>query len=219
VRKLEPVRLKAWMLPVIVAALAVPITAGFVLAGPPAGLALGAIAVAALLVIAARARFDEPIEVGASPGDRYMLLVVVTKPIESPVVATTIAEIAREGARSTRAGPGRAAEVVLLAPALNTAVAHWLSDLTRARFRAQRTLTLSLATLATAEVEARGLVGDSNPIQAVEDALRSFPAQEVVFVTDAEGASEVQEVRRRLDRPVRLLTGAPAESRERERST
>jgi hypothetical protein len=193
------------MLPVIVAALIVPIVAGFVLAGPPAGLALGAIAVAALLVIAARLRFDEPMEVGASPGDRYMLMVVVTEPIESPAVAATIGGIAKEGARSTRAGPDRAAEVVLLAPALNTPVAHWLSDLRRARFRAQRVLTISVATLAAAEVEARGQVGDSDPIQAVEDALRSFPAQEVVFVTDAARASEVEEVRRRLDRPVRML--------------
>jgi hypothetical protein len=205
VKRLEPLRLKAWMLPLIVAALAVPIVAAFVVAGPPAGLAMGAIATAAILVIAARARFDEPIEVGTSPGDRYMLLVVITEPIESPRLANAIGEIAEAGGRSTGADSDRHAEVVVLAPALNTPVAHWLSDLRRARFAAQRKLALSIATLAAAGVDARGQVGDSDPVQAVEDALRSFPAQEVVFVTEGKRTGEVEDVRRRLDRPVRVL--------------
>jgi hypothetical protein len=211
VRKLEPIHLKPWMLPLIVLALAVPIVAGFTLAGPSAGLALGALAVAVILVLAARARFDEPIEVGASPGDRYMLLVVVTEPVEEPSLAGTIAEIAAAGAGATGTGPGRQAELLVLAPALNTRVAHWLSDLRKARFDAQRRLALSLGTLAATGLDASGQVGDSDPVQAVEDALRTFPAQEVVFVAPPDHASDVGEVRRRLDRPVRLLeTAAPA---------
>jgi hypothetical protein len=42
-------------------------------------------------------------------------------------------------------------------------------------------------------------------VQAVEDTLASFPAQEVVFVTGADEEKEVGEVRRRLDRPLRHL--------------
>src|ERR1700752_199538 len=76
VRKLEPIQLKPWTLPVIVLALAVPIVAAFTLAGPAAGLAVGALAAAVIIVVAARAGFDEPIEVASSPGGRYMLLVV-----------------------------------------------------------------------------------------------------------------------------------------------
>jgi hypothetical protein len=56
-------------------------------------------------------------------------------------------------------------------------------------------------------------VGDTDPVQAIEDTLRSFPAQEVVFVTPEAGDSRaINEVRRRLDRPVRVLhsaSGAP----------
>ena len=59
--------------------------------------------------------------------------------------------------------------------------------------------------LAAAHLDARGQVGDTDPVQAVEDTLRSFPAQEVVFVTGPGHQSEVEEVRRRLDRPVRVL--------------
>lgn len=215
-RKLEPIQLKPWALPFIVLALIAPPIAAFTLVGPSAGLAVGALAVAIILVIAARARFDEPIEVGASPGDRYMLLVVMTEPVEDPRVAAAIAEIAASGARSTGAEPGRDPEVLVLAPALNTPVAHWLSDLRTARFEAQRRLALSLGTLATTGLDARGRVGDSDPVQAVEDALRTFPAQEVVFVTPPDRDQEVMEVRRRLDRPVRRLDArAPAPARER----
>jgi hypothetical protein len=217
VRKLEPLHLKPWMLPPIVVALAVPIVAGFVLAGPGVGLAVGALAVTVILVVAARARFDEPIEVGSSPGDRYMLLVVVTEPVEDPRVARAIAEIAESGAGATGTGSDRVPEVLVLAPALNTRVAHWASDLRKARFDSQRRLALSLGALATTGLDARGQVGDTDPVQAVEDALRTFPAQEVVFVTAPRRSREVAEVRRRLDRPVRLLEATPA-ARDRERS-
>ncbi len=208
-RRLEPVRLKPWLLPLIVLAIAVPIVAAFEFTGPGGGLAVGAIAAGTILVLAARARFDEPIEVASARDDRFTMLVVVTAPLEDPGLAGAIGEIAAAGAGSTRPGAERKPEVLVLAPATNSAVAHWLSDLRKARFDAQRRLTLSLATLATIDVEARGEVGDSDTVQAVEDTLRSFPAQEVVFVTRRGGQGDVGEVRRRLDRPVRVLE-APA---------
>jgi hypothetical protein len=52
-------------------------------------------------------------------------------------------------------------------------------------------------------------VGDSDPVQAVEDTLRMFPAQEVVFVAGGDEAGKVEDVQRRLDRPVRVVE-APA---------
>jgi hypothetical protein len=205
VRKLEPVQLKPWLLPLIVVAVAVPIVAAFMFGGPGAGLAVGALAAATILVLAARARYDEEIEVGPSPGDRYMLLVVLTRSLEDPGTAGAVAEIARAGSRATGAGAERAPEVLALAPAFSRAVAHWLSDVGPARFEAQRRLALSLGTLAAAHVEARGQVGDADTVQAVEDTLRTFPAQEVVFVAGPEHAAEIEDVRRRLDRPVRQL--------------
>jgi hypothetical protein len=213
VRRLEPVRLKPWLLPLIVLAIAVPIVAAFEFGGPPGGLAAGAIAAAVILVLAARARFDEPIEVASAPLDRFTLLVVVTIALEDPQVAGAIAEIVAAGAKSTRPDATQGPEILLLAPATNTAVAHWLSDLRQARFDAQRRLTLSLATLATVDVEARGEVGDSDTVQAVEDTLRTFPAQEVVFVTAHDDGRDVEQVRRRLDRPVRLLEAPLPERR------
>jgi hypothetical protein len=209
VKRLEPVRLKAWLLPLIVLAIAVPIVAAFEFAGPAGGLAVGAIAAAVILVLAAKARFDEPIEVAASPADRFTMLVVLAVALEDPGVAGVIAEIAAAGARSARPHAERHPEILLLAPATNRAVAHWLSDLRQARFDAQRRLTISMATLATVGVDAHGEVGDTDTVQAVEDALRTFGAQEVVFVMERERNGGVEEVRRRLDRPVRVVE-APA---------
>ena len=187
------------------------------LGGPGAGLAVGALAAAAILVIAARVRFDEEIEVGASPGDRYMLLVVATDAVEDPGIAGAIAEIARAGARATGADPDRDAAGPGSRAGLEHAVAHWLSDLGKARLDAQRRLAVSLGTLAAAGVDAHGQVGDADPVQAVEDTLRTFPAQEVVFVTGPGHEHDVEEVRRRLDRPVRILAAEPRAA-ERERS-
>jgi hypothetical protein len=206
------VRLKAWLLPLIVLAIAVPIVAAFEFAGPAGGLAVGAIAAAAILVLAAKARFDEPIEVASSPADRFTMLVVLTVALEDPRVAAVIAEIAAAGSRSARPRAERRPEILLLAPATNRAVAHWLSDLRQARFDAQRRLTISVATLATVDVDAHGEVGDTDAVQAVEDALRTFGAQEVVFVTDRDRNGDVAEVRRRLDRPVRVVE-APSPTR------
>jgi hypothetical protein len=193
------------MIPLIILAIALPIVAAFEFGGPPAGLAVGALATAAILILAATAKFDEPIEVASAPPDRFAMLVVLEAPLEDPVLAGAIEEIANAGAKATRAGAQHRPDVLLLAPATNSAVRHWLSDLRQARFDAQHRLTLSLATLAAADLDARGAVGDSDPVQAVEDTLRTFGAQEVVFVTPPGIGRDVEHVRRRLDRPVRVL--------------
>jgi hypothetical protein len=203
VRRLTPVDLKPWTLPFLVLGLILPIVAAVLLAGPMAGMAAGAAVAAVVVIAAARAQFEEAIEVARASDDRYHLLVIATDAIDDPPVVESIAEIAEEGSRTV----GGDAEVLVLAPALNRPVSHWLSDLREARMAAQRRLAVSLAALAAARIDARGEVGDTDPVQALEDALRSFPAQEVIFVTAPDaGEKEVAELRRRLDRPLRRLT-------------
>ena len=200
-------RLKSWALPLLVAALIVPPIAGFAIGGPPLGLAIGAVAVASVVIAAARARFDEPIEVARAPRDRFPLLVVALVAVEDPEVAQSIAAVLFAGARATTGGTAASQlDVLVLAPAVNSPVAHWLSDVGPARFDAQRRLALSVATLSAAGLEARGQVGDADVVQAVEDTLRTFPAREVVFVTaPGEAAAAFADVQRRLDRPLRLI--------------
>jgi hypothetical protein len=80
-------------------------------------------------------------------------------------------------------------EVLVVTPALNTPLKHWVSDEDDARAAAQERLDASLAKLAEAGVQARGEVGDGDPLQAMEDALRTFGADEIIISTHPEGRS------------------------------
>jgi hypothetical protein len=101
--------------------------------------------------------------------------------------------VAGEGLRreiTRAAGEGeRAAQVLVVCPALNSPLRHWASDEDSARARARQRLDASLARLRELGVEARGEVGDSDPLQAIEDALRTFGADEIVISTHPEGRS------------------------------
>ena len=80
-------------------------------------------------------------------------------------------------------------EVLVVTPALNSPIRHWVSDDDDARAAAQERLEKSLAQLAAAGVEARGEVGDGDPLQAIADALRTFGADEIIISTHPEGRS------------------------------
>jgi hypothetical protein len=84
---------------------------------------------------------------------------------------------------------GYNAEVLVVTPALNSPVRHWTSDEDQARADAQQRLEASLERLAQAGIGARGEVGDGDPLQAIEDALRTFGADEVIISTHPEGRS------------------------------
>jgi hypothetical protein len=81
------------------------------------------------------------------------------------------------------------ADVLVVCPALNSPLRHWASDEDGARALAQERLEESLGALAAAGVEARGQVGDADPIQAMDDALRTFGADEIVISTHPPGRS------------------------------
>jgi hypothetical protein len=80
-------------------------------------------------------------------------------------------------------------EVLVVTPALNSPLRHWASDEDRARAAAQERLNRSLARLGGLGIQARGEVGDAEPLQAIEDALRTFGADEIIISTHPEGRS------------------------------
>ncbi len=84
---------------------------------------------------------------------------------------------------------GSLAEVLVVTPALNSRIRHWTSDEDHAREEAQARLDVSVSSLSGAGVKVRGQVGDDDPIQAIDDALRSFPADEIVISTHPVGKS------------------------------
>jgi nucleotide-binding universal stress UspA family protein len=75
----------------------------------------------------------------------------------------------------------RDADVLVVAPALNSWLWHWLSDEDTARRRAEERVTAHLERLERGGVHAEGRVGDADPLLAIADALRTFPADEIVI--------------------------------------
>jgi len=80
-------------------------------------------------------------------------------------------------------------QVLVVTPALNSPLRHWASDEDGARAAAQERLDRSLGRLRELGVQARGEVGDGDPLQAMEDALRTFGADEIIISTHPEGRS------------------------------
>jgi hypothetical protein len=84
---------------------------------------------------------------------------------------------------------GYDAHVLVVTPALNSHIRHWASDEDNARLEAQKRLEASLDRLRAAGIDAKGEVGDAEPLQAMEDALRLFGADEIIISTHPEGRS------------------------------
>jgi hypothetical protein len=193
----ERTTLAAWKLPLIVAALAVSIVAGFYLGGPGLGMAVGALAATSLLVMAARNPPTPPIVPALADDGREHLLVVATAAIEDGEAIERIATAAQP-LDLDRPEP----EVVVLAPTRNRFLDRWSSDTRRGRERAQRNLVISLASLAGAGVAARARVGDEDLVQAVADELGRYPATAVILVDGSgDGGAGATELRRRLRAP------------------
>jgi len=82
-----------------------------------------------------------------------------------------------------------AGEVLVVAPALNSRLRHWMSDSDGARRAAEGRLQACLKRLAAVGVRARGEVGDGDPLQAIADALSVFRADEIIIATHPEERS------------------------------
>jgi len=86
---------------------------------------------------------------------------------------------------SVRAHAGEDAEILVVAPASGISRLDWLTNAdgdarTDAAARADE-----LAEAAPSD-DVESHVGDSDPVKAIEDALRSFPADEVIIATFAD---------------------------------
>lgn len=78
------------------------------------------------------------------------------------------------------------AEVLVVAPALNSRLRHWLSDEDGARREAEERAHACVDRLERAGAHARGSVGDADPVQAIADALLTFAADEIVIAAHPE---------------------------------
>jgi hypothetical protein len=127
------------------------------------------------------------------------VIVLASEPISGEVVRQAIG-----------ADHAEDAEVLVVAPALNSKLRFLASDPDPAIERAEEVQEESVQRLNEDGLDAAGDTGESDPLQAIQDALATFPAEEIVLCTHAEGKRNwledgvVDEAKRRFgDRDVR----------------
>jgi GABA permease len=89
----------------------------------------------------------------------------------------------------SRVRGGERGRVLVVALALNSPLRHWVSDEDAAREEARERLNRSLTAMRAAGIPAEGEIGDSDPLQAIDDALRTFAPDELVISTHPPGRS------------------------------
>jgi hypothetical protein len=108
---------------------------------------------------------------------------------------------------------GQPTEVFVVAPALSSRLDRWTGD-EQAYTSAEEHLEQTLGALRGVGLEARGHVGAHDPLQAADDGLREFAADEVVFALAGEQGTAwlengvVDAARDRYSVPVRRLETA-----------
>jgi hypothetical protein len=147
------------------------------------------------------ARGGEPRNVKAphSADDTRRILVVANQTASGRELLEEIANRCR----------GHRCEVMLVSPALvGSHAAHWASDVDEGRGLARERMARSITALRGVGVEVRAEVGDPDPNMAIEDALRVFPADEIVISTLPPEQSRwlehevVERTRREVDLPM-----------------
>jgi GABA permease len=128
------------------------------------------------------------------------ILALVSEPVSGEALKRAVGQEAAE-----------AAEVLVVAPALNTRTRFLFSDPDPAIERAEAVEQETVERMTEEGVDAAGDTGESEPLLALNDALQTFEADEIVIFTHPGGqvnwAEEglVDEARERFDQPVQHI--------------
>jgi GABA permease len=128
-----------------------------------------------------RAERERPVPQAPAPHapDEHRILVVANETVGGQEL---LAEVrGRAGDRRSR--------ILVVCPALNSPIRPWASDEDQARAAAQARLFASLGAMRAIGLQVEGEIGDGDPIQAIEDAVRTFQPDELVISTHPEGRS------------------------------
>jgi hypothetical protein len=122
-----------------------------------------------------------PLPSAVRPGrdDEWRILVVANETLDGDALY--------EAVRLASAAEG--ARVHVVCPALNRPLQMWVSDEDAAIAAAHVRLDESLARLSRVGIPATGTVGDSDPLQAIDDVLRVEGADAIVISTHPPGRS------------------------------
>jgi hypothetical protein len=192
----------AFRFTIVVVVLVAPVILAGILFGSGVALAVAgglALGVVFGLVVLKRDEGPERVALGRRPvSAAHRILVVANETLPGGALRDEIRH--RAGDRPT--------ELRVVTPALNSKIRHWTSDEDSARASAQARLDTILDALERGGYQATGTIGEDDPVQAMEDALRLFPADEVIISTHPPGRSHwlerdvVKRARERFSVPV-----------------
>jgi hypothetical protein len=189
-------RFRPFAIPLIIAAIGVPVVAAMALAGTfgaGLGMAVGAVAATSVLLFAARSKPQRKLEVArADDGGHRVLVIAVAE--ATPAAAQRIADIT-----------GSPSDVRLVVPVPSHRLDRWLSAEDDARHEAEARLARSAGVLVAAGLPVSGSVGDHDPAQALEDELHGYAADEVVLLTTGD-KDPLGKVEGRLGLPLRRVS-------------
>ncbi len=147
----------------------------------------------------ARGSLPRNVELTRGGDGKHRILVVANETVGGEALLDEIRDRCR----------GRDCAILVITPALVTSRAsHWASDVDEAMELARQRMELSLIALGELGLKAKGEIGDSDPNVAIEDALRVFPADEIVISTHPPERSRwlehgvVERAREQIDLPI-----------------
>src|SRR5919199_4366264 len=126
------------------------------------------------------------------------ILALVSEPISADALRSAVGPEAADDA-----------EVLVVAPALNSKRRFFLADPDPAIERAEAVQEETVERLDEEGIDAAGGSGESDPMLAVQDALQTFEADEIVLFTHSRGERNwleeglVEEASERFEAPVR----------------
>ncbi|HXR31061.1 MAG TPA: hypothetical protein VN752_07980 [Solirubrobacterales bacterium] len=148
---------------------------------------------------AARGSLPRDVALTRGGDGRFRLLVVANETVGGMALLDEIRDRCRN----------RDCQIFVVTPALAASrAAHWASDVDEAMVLARQRMELSLIAIGELGLKAKGEIGDSDPNVAIEDALRVFPADEIVISThppERSGWLErgvVERAREQIDLPI-----------------
>jgi uncharacterized membrane protein len=187
---------------VIIGSGAVAVIALTLLTRPVFGVVLAAALIgfgAGVAYVGARGQLPRSVALTHGGDGKYRLLVVANETVAGEALLAEIGERSRN----------RDCEILVVTPALaGSRAAHWASDVDEAIELARQRMELSLIAIGQLGLKARGEIGDSDPNVAIEDALRVFPADEIVISTHPPERSRwlehgvVDRAREQIDLPI-----------------
>ena len=140
----------------------------------------------------ARGSLPRNVQLTQGGDGKFRLLVVANETVQGEALLKEIRDRCSD----------RRCEVMVVTPALaSSRTSHWTSDI-------DERMELSLIEIKQLGLKAKGEIGDSDPNVAIEDALRVFPADEILISTHPPDRSRwlehgvVDKAREQIDLPI-----------------